>query len=140
MKRIRAFFGALILLSSLLAPVLSVPNVAAHDKIEPALLEQSPEVVEAILHRSELQLGHEVSDPAQRAVDFEGSTTDLFHGQLPRFPREVETAKARGERLLVVSPQEHWPRLEQWCETSGIPLGSGGVEHRNTAPVSLPAL
>ncbi len=35
-------------------------------------------------------------------IDFEGSSTDLFHGQLPRFPREVETARARGERFLLV--------------------------------------
>src|SRR5258708_7557641 len=37
-------------------------------------------------------------------VDFHAALTDLFHGQLPRFPQEVATARARGERCLVVVP------------------------------------
>ena len=45
------------------------------------------------------------------AVDFQAAATDLFHGQLPRFPREVETARARGERCLVVAPEAHRERL-----------------------------
>ena len=96
--------------------------------VEPALLEQSPGFVEGILDSCELRFEDDTSGPRAHVVDFKGSTTDLFHGQLPRFPREVETARERGERLLVVSPQEHWPRLEQWCQTIGIPLGAGGLE------------
>ena len=96
--------------------------------VEPALLEQPREVVGEILDSSQLQFGDDVSGSRQPVIDFKGSTTDLFHGQLPRFPREVETARERGERLLVVSPHEHWPRLEQWCQTAGIPSGPGGVE------------
>ena len=38
-------------------------------------------------------------------ADFRGTLTDLFHGQLPRFPQEVATARSRGERcIVVVSP------------------------------------
>jgi len=96
--------------------------------VEAVFLEQPPEVVEAILDSAELEFGLDVSGLRQDVVDFKGSTTDLFHGQLPRFPREVETARERGERLLVVSPREHWQRLEHWCRAAGIPLGRGGVE------------
>jgi len=96
--------------------------------VEPTLLEHPTEVVVEILESSELRIDSDISGRQSQIVDFRGSTTDLFHGQLPRFPREVETAGERGERLLVVSPEEHWPRLEQWCQDSAIRTGKGGVE------------
>jgi transcription-repair coupling factor (superfamily II helicase) len=61
-------------------------------------------------------------------VDFQAAATDLFHGQLPRFPQEVATARARGERCLVVTPAAHRRRIEELLEGREIQLGRGGVE------------
>ena len=61
-------------------------------------------------------------------VDFHAALTDLFHGQLPRFPQEVATARARGERCLVVVPPVHHRRTEELLEGREVPLGRGGVE------------
>jgi transcription-repair coupling factor (superfamily II helicase) len=61
-------------------------------------------------------------------VDFHAGLTDLFHGQLPRFPQEVATARARGERCLVVVPPVHRRRTEELLEGREVPLGRGGVE------------
>jgi len=96
--------------------------------LPPARLEQPGEVVEDLLSSAQVRLEDVVPDDSRPRVDFGARLTDLFHGQLPRFPREVETARARGERLLMISPSEHWPRLEQWCKQQKIPMGSGGVE------------
>jgi transcription-repair coupling factor (superfamily II helicase) len=96
--------------------------------VSPEHLEQPGEVVEGILSSAHLRLDDVVADTSGPSVDFGARLTDLFHGQLPRFPREIETARARGEHLLMVSPSEHWPRLEQWCRQQNLPLGSGGVE------------
>jgi transcription-repair coupling factor (superfamily II helicase) len=67
-------------------------------------------------------------DERPRVVDFHAGLTDLFQGQLPRFPREVETARARGERCLVVVPAAHRRRTEELLEGREVPLGRGGVE------------
>ena len=40
----------------------------------------------------------------------------------------METAAARGERLVVVHAPEHRGRLEELCETYSMPVGRGGVE------------
>ncbi|HVR09445.1 MAG TPA: transcription-repair coupling factor, partial [Thermoanaerobaculia bacterium] len=61
-------------------------------------------------------------------VDFHAGLTDLFHGQLPRFPQEVATARARGERCVVVVPPVHRRRTEELLEGREVPLGRGGVE------------
>ena len=64
----------------------------------------------------------------RRSSTFMPSTTDLFHGQLPRFPQEVATARARGERcILVVSPL-HRDRMEELLEGREVAIGQGGVE------------
>ena len=96
--------------------------------VPPEMVEQPRQAVETILSAAEVRLQDVVVADKSVTVDFGSRLTDLFHGQLPRFPREVETARLRGERLLMVSPQEHWPRLEQWCDQQKIPIGSGGVE------------
>ncbi|HWM93335.1 MAG TPA: transcription-repair coupling factor [Thermoanaerobaculia bacterium] len=62
------------------------------------------------------------------AADFHGTLTDLFHGQLPRFPQEVATARARGERCLVVVSPAHRRRIEELLEGRELTLGRGGVE------------
>jgi len=61
------------------------------------------------------------------AVDFGASLTDRFEGQLPRFPREVETARSRGDRMLIVGPPEQRQRIVDFCSTFSIPLGADGV-------------
>jgi|HubBroStandDraft_3_1064219.scaffolds.fasta_scaffold03519_2 transcription-repair coupling factor (superfamily II helicase) len=65
---------------------------------------------------------------APAVIDFHAAPTDLFHGQLPRFPQEVATARARGERCLVVAPAAHRRRLEELLEGREVTLGRGGVE------------
>ncbi|HEV3459422.1 MAG TPA: transcription-repair coupling factor [Thermoanaerobaculia bacterium] len=65
---------------------------------------------------------------ARPRVDFHAGLTDLFHGQLPRFPQEVATARARGERCLVVVPPVHRRRTEELLEGREVALGRGGVE------------
>jgi transcription-repair coupling factor (superfamily II helicase) len=62
------------------------------------------------------------------AVDFHATLTDLFQGQLPRFPQEVATARARGDRCLVVVSPSHRRKIEELLEGREIPLGRGGVE------------
>lgn len=97
--------------------------------VPPELVEQAPGAVETVLAAARVRIEKVATEHRRRAiVDFEGRSSDLFHGQLPRFPREVETARARGECLLIVTPREHWPRLERWCEEHGIPVGEGGVQ------------
>ena len=96
--------------------------------VPPELLEQPATAVRDVVAGCELTIDDTVVDGSREVIDFEGSTTDIFHRQLPRFPREIETAKARSERLLVVAPVEHWSRLEQWCESFEIPRGQGGLE------------
>ncbi len=61
-------------------------------------------------------------------IDFGATATDVLHGQLPRFPREVETAAARGDRLVIVHAAEHRGRIEELCETYALSIGAGGVE------------
>ncbi|HEX2641501.1 MAG TPA: DEAD/DEAH box helicase, partial [Thermoanaerobaculia bacterium] len=62
------------------------------------------------------------------AADFGGTLTDLFHGQLPRFPQEVDVARARGERCILVTPPGHRQRMEELLEAREVRLGRGGVE------------
>jgi transcription-repair coupling factor (superfamily II helicase) len=61
-------------------------------------------------------------------IDFAATTTDLFQGQLPRFPQEVATARDRGDRCLVVVAPGHRERMEQLLEGREIALGAGGCE------------
>ncbi|MES1211892.1 MAG: CarD family transcriptional regulator, partial [Acidobacteriota bacterium] len=45
-----------------------------------------------------------------------------------RSPQEVATARARGERCLVVVPPAHRRKLEELLEGREVPLGRNGVE------------
>jgi len=65
---------------------------------------------------------------ASAAVDFAAVPTDLFHGQLPRFPNEVAVASARGDRVLLVAPEERFPALSELLAGRGLEVGPGGVE------------
>ncbi|MEE2776583.1 MAG: transcription-repair coupling factor [Acidobacteriota bacterium] len=81
--------------------------------------------VEATLEGAAIRI---VELPTERGVvDFRGAATDVFHNQLPRFPREVETARARGDRLVIAAPEEHHPRVRDALEPYGVRFGGEGV-------------
>ncbi len=97
--------------------------------LPPELVEQTAERVQGLLDAASLRVTDLISAPAEREViDFHASSTDLFQGQLPRFPREVETARARGERCLLVANPGHRERLAELLAGRDVPLGRGGVE------------
>jgi transcription-repair coupling factor (superfamily II helicase) len=96
--------------------------------VPPELLEHPQEIVQSIVDQSEVWIGDSEDSGGGRSADFGVGMTDLFHQQLPRFPREVETARERKERLLVVADREHRGRIEQLCNHYGLQLGHGGVE------------
>jgi transcription-repair coupling factor (superfamily II helicase) len=62
------------------------------------------------------------------AIDFGASLTDLFQGQLPRFPGEVASSHKRGERVLLVAPRERFAALEELLAGREIATGADGVE------------
>ena len=72
--------------------------------------------------RSEGSDADEVAEP----VDFRATTTDLFHGQLPRFPQEAEANRARGDRTLVVVDGERMDGLAELLEGRGVTVARGG--------------
>jgi transcription-repair coupling factor (superfamily II helicase) len=94
--------------------------------LEPALLEHPVEAVLALIEQASAAVVP-LAAPGE-AIDFGVLATDLFHGQLPRFPNEVAATRARGERLLLVAPQERHAALGELLEGRDIPLGRGGVE------------
>jgi transcription-repair coupling factor (superfamily II helicase) len=100
--------------------------------LPPENLEIPEEQVREMLARAEVRVGDLLlsgqRSGTSQAVDFHSSLTDLFHGQLPRFPQEVATARARGERCLVLVSPAHRRRIEELLEGREIPLGRGGVE------------
>ncbi|HET9766899.1 MAG TPA: transcription-repair coupling factor [Thermoanaerobaculia bacterium] len=66
---------------------------------------------------------------ASAPIDFGGTPTDVLHGQLPRLPREVDAARARGERFLLVAEEEHHGNLAELLAGRDVPVGTaGGVE------------
>ncbi len=82
-----------------------------------------PEIL-AHLERADVELDGAVdAAPVSGAVvDFGGSSTDSLIGQMPRFPREVETARARRERLVIVGPESRHERLRETLEDRELPL------------------
>ncbi len=104
----------------------------AHRKLAlpPEDLEIPEDRVREILEGAEVRLRDLVLSGDNRGggADFHGTLTDLFHGQLPRFPQEVATARARGERCLVVVSPAHRRRIEELLEGRELTVGRGGVE------------
>lgn len=95
--------------------------------IPPDELEHSSESVDAILLAADVRVGDLVVS-RDGALDFAATTTEILHDQLPRFPREVETARSRGDRVVLVAPASHRRGLEELLESQEIPLGGGGVD------------
>ena len=84
------------------------------------LIETAPAIVEPLASTGD-------------TVDFGVFATDLFHGQLPRFPQEVATAAlARRALLLVVSPSS--PRAHR-----GAARGARGAARARAASSWSPA-
>jgi transcription-repair coupling factor (superfamily II helicase) len=100
--------------------------------VPPEMLEEPAERVRETLETAALRLRDLVvgggRDGEGKGADFHGALTDLFHGQLPRFPQEVATARARGERCIVVVSPAHRRRIEELLEGRELQLGRGGVE------------
>jgi transcription-repair coupling factor (superfamily II helicase) len=86
------------------------------------------EVAEAI-DRAALRIG--VVTPGVSGatpIDFGATTTDVLLDQIPRLPRDVASARARGERVLVVCEAEHEGRLRELLEGREVPIGPQGAE------------
>jgi transcription-repair coupling factor (superfamily II helicase) len=98
----------------------------------PEALEQPLDEVRRTLEGAALRVGgllleeRSLRAAAAGRVDFAASTTDLFQGQLPRFPQEVATARDRGDRCVVVASPGHRQRVEELLSGRGIELGAGG--------------
>ncbi len=95
--------------------------------IPPDVLEHSKDRVAQVIDSANVWLGDLFVKPAD-AIDFAVTTTDLMHDKLALFPREVETAKARGDRVALVAAESHRARLGELLEVQGVSLGADGVE------------
>ena len=78
------------------------------------------------LDRTEIRVGGTASP--EGIADFGGRSTEVLHGQLPRLPREVEGARDRGERFLLVANPDHREGLEELLRAREVPLGPAGAE------------
>jgi len=94
--------------------------------LPPELLEHPAELVAGMLAGARATV--EPLAPKGPSLDCAATTTELFHGQLPRFPRELETARSRGERLLLVAPAERHGALGELLAGRDLVVGRGGVE------------
>ncbi|MGD2115893.1 MAG: transcription-repair coupling factor [Acidobacteriota bacterium] len=106
--------------------------------VPPEELEHPVERVAGLLEGAELRLRDLIAATPTGAptgigggaagIDFGATTTDVFHGQLPRFPREVESVRSRGERCVVVVAPEHRQGLAELLDGRRVPIGPEGVE------------
>ena len=97
----------------------------------PDALEEPLERVEALLAAARVRLGGLILQRGASLagqVDFAATTTDLFQGQLPRFPQEVATARDRGDRVVVLVAPGHRRRIEDLLEGRDVAVGPDGVE------------
>ncbi|MEO8275554.1 MAG: transcription-repair coupling factor [Thermoanaerobaculia bacterium] len=94
--------------------------------LDPELLEHPEETVQALVSGAAAALVP-LAAPGE-ALDFGVTSTDLYHGQLQRFPHEVAATHSRGERLLLVAPSERHAALSELLEGRDVALGANGVE------------
>lgn len=95
--------------------------------IPPEGLEHDAATVARVIDQAEVSVGDLMVANAQ-AIDFAATSTEVMHDQLPRFPREVSTARARGDRVLLVVAEAHRAKLGELLESQDLELGGGGVE------------
>jgi transcription-repair coupling factor (superfamily II helicase) len=93
----------------------------------PDALEHEPSQVLRLVESAPLRLG-DLFAPMRGSIDFAGGMTDVLHDQIPLFPREVEIAKSRGDRVALVLPDEHRRKFTELLADQEIPLGPRGVE------------
>jgi transcription-repair coupling factor (superfamily II helicase) len=122
------------------AQVLAADDRARRDHHKltapPEALEEPVARVRATIAAAEVRVGGLVLDEGPRRpgsatagrVDFAATATDLFEGQLPRFPQEVATARDRGDRCVVVAPAAHRERIEELLAGRGLAVGAAGCE------------
>jgi transcription-repair coupling factor (superfamily II helicase) len=95
--------------------------------IPPDVLEHPAERAAAVIDGADVWLG-DLFVKVSEAIDFAATATDVMHDKLALLPREVETAKARGDRVVLVAPDDHRPRVAELLEGREIALGAAGVE------------
>lgn len=79
------------------------------------------------LGRADVELTPTLDD-AGHGIDFGATLTDVLHGQLPRLPREVDTARRRGERVVVVALEEEHERLRVALDGVGLEPGRDPID------------
>ncbi|MEM9554112.1 MAG: transcription-repair coupling factor [Acidobacteriota bacterium] len=90
-------------------------------------LEHPAHAVRDVLSGAAVRLGDLFAASSDaRVVDFEAQSTDVLHDQMPRFPREVETAGARGDRAVLVAPEDHRDKLAELLAAREVPLALAG--------------
>ncbi len=106
-------------------------EIAAEPERLTAPADQVLELVERAAFRVGGTFDRALGDPAsggRRArVDFGAVETDVLIDQLPRFPREVETAAARGDDLWLVARRERHEALRQTLGRREIDWDGGAV-------------
>ncbi len=95
--------------------------------IPPELLEHPAEQVTRWIDEAEVRLG-DLFVKTSSAIDFGATLTDLLHDKLQLFPREVELARSRGDRIALVVPEDHRSKIGELLEGRDIALGSSGVD------------
>jgi len=93
----------------------------------PEALEHGPDQVRGLLEKAEIKLGG-LFVQVREAIDFAGTATEILHEKLPLFPREVETAIARGDRVALVVAEENRAKMREMLRDLEIPIGRRGVE------------
>lgn len=95
--------------------------------VPPEELEQPLERVAGILAGATVRIGDLLQEKAS-AIDFGGTQTEILHEQLPRFPREVDVARSRGDRVYLVTSEDHLPKMSELLAEQEIEPGPAGVE------------
>ncbi len=95
--------------------------------IPPDVLEHSAEGPGEVIGGADVRLG-DLFVKSQVAIDFAATATDLMHEKLALLPRAVETAKSRGDRVVLAAAEGHRQHLAELLEGREIALGSEGVE------------
>ena len=95
--------------------------------VPPEELEHPRDRVDEILAGATVCVGDLVQQ-SPSAIDFGGGLTEVLHDQLPRFPREVAIARSRGDRVCLVAPEEHLPKMGEFLIDRELEPGPQGVD------------
>ena len=84
--------------------------------LPPEALQWPLETVKDQMSRATMRVGALLFEKAEGQLDFGGTLTDVLTDQLPRFPREVEEARLRHEKLVITGAEHHCERLGEWLQ------------------------